>query len=907
MAWFFGEKRKRELEDELASHLAMASAERRAAGENVTESDINARRELGNAALVQEATRAAWGWIWFERLAQDVRYALRQMRRSPGFATSVVGTLALGIGAATAMFTVVDHVMLQPLPYKDAGRLVEIGAAPNPGVRSVEPYPDIAAWCERSKSFEQIAFYADTRQHHYLQAHAATLVKITTVSGNLFSTLGIAPQIGPGLVNGPDIAGQSGNAQTVVMNDIAWRTLFHADSGVIGKTIQLDDHSYTVLGVMPKGFYFPEPTETAQFWMPAALTSKDFGQSYDAAYFTTVGRLKNGVSRAVVAAEMQTIQEQLVKGIPDKNLEDNGRYISIVSLASTATDGKMSKALLSLMGAAGLLWLIACVNATNLLLARASARQREIAVRGALGAGRKGLIQQLVVEGALLSGIAAGLGTALAMGMIVLLSHMPYVARQQFSNPNWEVSHRPFTTPAMPNLQVLLVVIGLTFLSAIVSSLWPAVMASYVPIEAVLRQGGQQGGTSRRQNRLRGGLIVAEIAMSLSLLAGCGLMLRTLYSLRHVPLGFRTDHILVANMAIPTYRFTKMNATKEVFEPLLEKVEHVPGVDAAGLVTQVPLGHTFTIMFGLDTGDRQGTLLAQFKAVSPGLQKVFGFEVNKGRYFNASDTAGSQAVAVVNKAFAQKFDPQEEDLGKLIGKPLVPMKKPDDTDKSSDRRATIIGIVDDFHQRAVGEAPQPEIELCLPQLSPETRYYGVLESMAMDLAVRTQRPPEEMIPTLRRLLREASPELGDANIVTMDQIVEDSFGSQQLAARLLEIFAGAALLLCVTGLYGLLAYVVSQRTREMGVRFALGAQRGDVMWLVMRQAGVLIIAGLGLGLVLVSVSGRVVRSYLFGVSAHDGWTLLAVILALLSCGVFAAYLPARRAAGVNPVDALRAE
>jgi hypothetical protein len=332
-------------------------------------------------------------------------------------------------------------------------------------------------------------------------------------------------------------------------------------------------------------------------------------------------------------------------------------------------------------------------------------------------------------------------------------------------------------------------------------------------------------------------------------------------------------------------------------------------VDAAGLMTTVPLEQHFRMELSIYKKNGESPtaggsqIISRFKAVSPELQRVFGFQMLKGRYFNAGDTASSQPVMVVNRAFAHAYAPEEQDPANVIGKELISLGP---TGPSA-RLATIVGVLDDFHQAAVGVPAVPEVQVTLPQIAPDSGFYVVLEGMWMEMAVRTHRPPAQMIPELRAAMKAADPALEGSEFTTMDQIVEDSYGSQALAAHLLETFAGAALLLCVAGLYGLLAYVVSQRSREMGVRFALGAQRGDVVWLVMRQAGVMVATGTVIGLAMALAAGRLLRSYLYGVSAHDGWTLAAVAVVLVASGAVAAYLPAMRAADVDPMEALRAE
>jgi predicted permease len=897
---FQTESHKSDLDDEIAAHLAMAAADKRDRGSDPLTAQLEAQREFGNVPLIKDVTHesSARGWLWLERLTLDLNYALRQMRKSPGFAASVIGTLALGIAAATAMFTVVDRVLLRPMPYPHASKLVELREG-DPGTDNFwfgVPWLDLAAWRAQSHTLDQIAFYQAATGRSFLGKPGVSVeASFAQVSANFFSTLGVRPQLGPGLSSTPETFAGSPDANSLVISNSAWRALFDADPAIIGKSAQVNGKTYTIVGVMPRGFVFPYDTSHVQAWAPVSLGPNDaVRDKNNVTTYAVIARLRRGVRPATALAELNTLQKQIVKGYTDPDTRSRVSHVQVAPYVDGLVSKSTQRALYALLSAALLLWLIACVNATNLLLARAITRQREIAMRGALGASRWRITQQLIVESCVLSAIAAALGAAMASALILFFHH-------------GLKSHLPFDVPASVNLPVLGSLIALTLISAVFAAAWPAWIASRSPIEPALKQGGQQSGSSRSHHRLRGGLVIAEIAMSLTLLAACGLMLRSIYELRHVSLGFRTDHIIVANLAIPTYRFAGVNASADIYQPLLERIQHMPGIDSAGLMTQVPLDRNFKMQLSLYKSGKDGNqaINSFFKGVSPNLQTVFGFQMYKGRYFNEQDTATSEPVVVVNRAFARAYAPHERDLSKVLGMQVMKL----DHGKQS-KQATIVGILDDFRQDTICDDARPEIEASLSQLSPSENdggFYTVLEGIAMDLAVRSHRPLEQVIPEIRAALRQASPELANSNITTMDQIVEDSYGSQMLAAHLLEIFAASALLLCVAGIYGLLAYAVSQRTRELGVRFALGASRSDVIALVMRQAATLVVAGVAIGLALAFASTRLIRSYLYGVSDHDTWTLAAVALLLLLSGAIAAYLPALRATQVNPVEALRAE
>jgi predicted permease len=897
LPWIRFAKQKEELSEELRAHLQMAIADRMERGESEEKARRNAMRELGNVPLIEDVTREMWGGVWLERALQDVRYALRQLRRAPGLAVTVVLTLALGLGAAVAMYTVVDRVLLRPLPYRDAGSLVRISEVGKDGLPGWgNAFLDIAEWQARSHRLKSIAYYGvggGPGQLSFLEGKDGSIgVAEGTASANLFSVLGVHAAIGRTFLEGENGAARAEDAHTILLSDAIWRNAFGADPQILGRTAKVSGEAYTVIGVMPRSFVFPFGLENPMVWVPIVPSSADKVRTkHETPHYETIARLAPGASVAAAAHEMNEIQRDVAPHYNDVETREHISSIHLARYGDTLVDDSMRKSLLALGGASAVLWLIACVNVTSLLVARATARQREIAVRGALGAGRGRIVQQLLIEGLMLSGAASLVGIALAM---LTLRAFEHGLEKQFS----------IYTVLTPNVRVLGVLLVLTVISALASSVWPAIAAAWAPIEPALRQGVPQSGTGHRQHRLRAVLVVAEIAMSLTLLVACGLLLRTIYTLRHVPLGFRTDHVMVASMTIPSYNYVGRDLYKNLYAPLLEQVQHLPGVESASLMTEVPLGKTFRMIFsfgadGKSAADiRRSKIRAQARAVTPGVQKVFQFRMLKGRFFNDGDTATSLPVVVVNREFIREYQGEDSDPGKFLGTPLMALKK--------GKQAVVVGVLSDEREDSITEPSLPELEVCMPQITPDSMFYEPT-GMAMDIAVRTRRNPASVIPELRDLMRQTSPELANSTFTTMEQVVEDSYGSQQLASRLLEIFGGTALVLCIAGIYGLLAYLVTQRTRELGIRIALGAQRPRLMAMVLRQAAAMLMAGLAVGLVLAYVTSRVVGTLLYGVKPHDPWTMVAVTLLLLTGGLAVACIPARRAAGVDPMVALRSE
>ena len=827
----------------------------------------------------------------FHSLSDDLRYSIRQLQRAPAFLILSVAMLAAGIAGSAAMFTVVDSVLLRPLPYRNPDQLVQIREAGKNGASMFgAPYVDIQQWRERSRTLQAIAFHTYDKPTSYIEGNTGPLqVNTPKVSKNLFATLGVRPAIGQDF-DANEWEKQSN--ETVMLSDTAWRDGYGADRNILGKIIRVNGNAYTVVGVMPRGFQFPFNPEKPQIWIPVELGDRDKVRTKNEAVdYTIIARLKNGISLQQAESELRVIQSGVARLYTDPHARENAETVESMLYSDTIVEGNVKEALVALLAAAGMLWLIASVNVTSLMLARSIRLGREIAVRAALGASRWRIAQQLFMQGLLLSAAACLLGLGVAFAALRVFES------QIASQLSFQVAMHLNTT-------FLFVVLSLTAASAAVSSVWPAIVAIRTPIETALRQGSIQS-TGGAHQSTRSTLVVIQVAMSVALLVGCGLLLRTILAMRQVSLGYRTDHIIVADMVIPAYKYEGKNMTTDLYQPLVERIERMPQVEAAALTTAVPLGKRFPILFefAADEKDpdsmRLEDLVAQFRAVGPGLQRVFGFRMLRGRFFNESDTATSEPVVVVNRAFVTAYFGGNRDPGDAVGQEFLSY--------GNDKLASIIGVIDDERQSSVLEQSKPEIDVCIPQITPKSMFYGTAEGMAMNLAIRTARRPSEIIPELRNVFRNASPEFAQSTFTTMDQVLQDSYGDRRLAAHLLQFFSASALFLCVGGLYGLLAYLVTQRTRELGVRLALGAQKRQMIWLIMRRATLILLLGSIIGLGISFIGTRVVANLLYGVKAHDAWTIIAATLLLVVAGMSAAYVPARRAATVNPMEALRSE
>jgi predicted permease len=821
---------------------------------------------------------------------QDLRYAARQLHRSPGFAISVVLVLALGIGANAAMFTVLESTLFRPLPFAQPRRLVVLNATTSRDTGASSRLADIKVWQQRSHTLDAFAYF-NSGPAYLLSQNATQKIDKVNSSANLFQLLGVAPVLGRTFT--PDEQ-QPGKDDVALLSDTVWRTQFHSDPKVIGQSVRIDNTQVTVIGVMPPNFAFPIGSEDspAQVWKPIPIDPLLLGRSMEAGGFRAIARLRDKSTVQAADTELNAIQKQLFP-LYSADFADffAPAHVHPVDFRRSLTEKDQRTALLALLGAVATLWLIACANVACLMLARTAAKRREMAVRSALGATRWRLIWQTLLESLLLALAGTGVGLILAQAALRFFRHSlttqlsPYLALH-------------------PDLRVLTSLAALTILSALLFGLVPAWIASGSSVEQALRTDGAQSGTGRHQHRLQRILVVSELSLTLALLVSCGLLLRTVLALRKVPLGFRTDHVFVLDPRLPSYKYDAIEKNAEVFQPLLAKIKALPGVDAAGITTVAPLNKQFVIQFSMgikkQPGNKAPMITANMQAMGPEMQKVLGFGMARGRYFNAQDTPEAPLAAVVNSAFAKLY---ESSNGDVSGFSLAMSVKPGD----KPRPIKVIGVLDDLHQVGIAAAAFPEIDVNAAQMRPGDGFYQATLAAHVQLIVRSSRDPNDFIPELQHTMVQLNPDLVSTEIRTMDQIVADAMGSQILAAHLLETLGGLALVVALAGLYSLLAYLVTLRTRELGLRLALGAQRADILTLVLRGAGALLLAGTIAGVALSLLTVRLLHSFLFGVTPYDPLTLIAAPLLLLLVGIFAAWLPARRAALLEPMQALRTE
>jgi putative ABC transport system permease protein len=802
-------------------------------------------------------------------LRQDLLYALRRLIKAPGFSIVAVVTLALGIGANTAIFSVVNGVLLQPLPFPEPDRLVGIYHL-SEGHRAVMSGPNFTDIARTATTLENAAAISTGRMILTGEGEPIRL-PVAEVSASLFNVLRVKPVLGRTFNADENTPGKN---HIVVLSYGLWQQRFGSDPGVIGRRIQLDGVGKEVVGVMPKGFAYPEER---QAWLPIDYDENFVSKQRGAWFLDVVARLKPGVTPEQSAAEVGTIGRNLAKQYPDANAEVGMTTYPL----REAMVGDIRSAVLVLLGAVGFVLLIACANVANLLLARAAARESEMAVRTALGAGRGRLVRQLLTESVMLALVGGALGLLLAVWGVEFLTSL-----------------KPQGIPRLENVRidgaVILFTMGVAVLTGVLFGLVPAFAATR-GVSASLKESGRGSVTSRNGSRLRGALVVAELALAVMLLAGAGLLMRSFMKLQAVDPGFRPEQALTFELTLPDARYAEDGPRIAFFDQLLPRLRALPGVRAASAVMGLPLsGMQVVISFEVEGRPPVPPALQpamQVRVAAPDYFSTIGIPLKRGRGFTEEDRAGTPRVVLITESAAREYFPNEDPIGKRIklgwgrgpGKPRA--------------GGEVIGIVGDVKEAGLDEPNPPQIYMPLRQWPVS----------AMSVVVKAATPPTSLTDAVRAEVYSIDPNLPVSNVRTLDEIVARSISQPRFYMLLLTIFAGVALVLAAIGIFGVLSYAVAQRTREIGIRMALGAQVRSVIGLVVRQAMTLVILGVVCGTIAALFVSQTMTRMLFSVTPTDPATFATVAAGLLAVALFASYLPARRATRVDPIVALRSE
>jgi putative ABC transport system permease protein len=814
-----------------------------------------------------------------DSLLQDIRYSLRRLIKSPGFTLVVVLTLALGVGANTAIFSVVNAVLLRPLGYADPGRLVTIEHLyPSlGGMKASVSVPGFRDYQARGRSFESMA--VETGWSANLTGIGEPVrLQGARVTGRYFQTLGIPALVGRGVLPGEDSAGRE---HVVVLSQGLWQRLFGGSRDVVGRSLSLNGESYEVVGVMPRDFRDPFH-RTVELWAPLVFRPEEFGDDRRTnEWLTLTARLRPGIPVEQAAAEMRTLAEQLKRQFPDNYPPD---WSLVTTPLAQRSVGNIRPALLVLLGAVGFVLLIACANVANLLLARAAARAKEIAVRTALGASRDRLIRQLLTESLLL---------ALAGGVLGLFLAYWGVRSVVALNP----ANLPRADEIGIDAPVTLFTLFVSLLTGLLFGLAPAVHASTSDLHGMLKEGGRGSAGNRGGQGLRRMLVVAEVALALTLLTGAGLLVKSFARLQGVDPGFDPDRLLTFNLSLPPARYPSDTQRTAFFDQVLPAIAAVPGVRAAGATSVLPFsGGWSTASFeieGYQPPPKQPGPWGDVRIVSPGFLETLRAPLRRGRPLTAQDRTGAPKVAVIDEEFVRRYWRTEDPIGKrfTFGPP------PGAVDTSAREWITVVGVVG--HTKQEGLEAENRLQLYLP--------YAQQPPPALAFAVRTAGDPAQYVNQMRRAVRSVDPDQPISDVRTMDELIAQSVGQRRLSMLLLSLFSGIALVLASVGIYGLMSYSVTQRARELGVRIALGARRGDVLGLVLRQGMSLALVGIMVGVGAAFALTRLIGSQLYGVRATDPATFLGVALLLGATALVANLLPALRATRVDPAVVLREE
>jgi putative ABC transport system permease protein len=809
-------------------------------------------------------------------LIKDLRYAVRSLLKQPGFTAIAIITLALGIGANTAMFSVINAVLLRPLPYHEPERLVTIWEeSPQRGLYEMPiSFANFRDWQDQNHSFEQIAAYTFTNLNLTDAGEPARLSTVRT-SANLFPLVGATPLLGRGFLPEED---KDGANHVVMLSHGLWQSRFGSDATIVGKSLTLNNQSYTVVGVMPASFQFPvgfgylgkvlnDPTD---LYVPIAANRNETERGNFS--FFALGRLKPGVTINQARADMTTIESRLEQEYRDNNA---GIGISLVA-TQEQTVKRIRPALLVLLGAVAFLLLIACANIANLLLARAASRQKEIAIRTALGASRSSVLRLLLTESLLLSLAGGSLGLLLAVwGTNALMAMAP--------------DNIPRLNEVGLDAQVFGFTLAVSILTGIFFGLIPTLQASKPDLNEALKDSsrGSSGGAAGKS--LRGALVSAEVALSLVLLIGAGLMIKSFVRLQQMNLGFNPDQVLTVNLSLSRFRYPEERQQVAFYQEALARLQSVPGVQSAAATTGLPLtvdlsGSDFRIE-GRPEPEAGKEMIIHTRSVSPGYFKTLGISLVKGRDFSDRDKSDAPGAAIINNDLARIYFPSEDPIGKRI------------TFNEGKSWLSIVGIIGDVKQLGLDSNADPEV------------YFPYLQATSprMSIVVRTASDPLSMTAAVKSQIQAIDKDLPITNAKTMQQLLAESISGRRFNMLLLAIFATVSLALAIVGIYGVMSYAVSQRTQEIGIRMALGAQAIDVLKLVVKNGMSLALIGVALGLAGAFALTRLLASLLFQVTPTDGATFSGVAICLIVVALLACYIPARRATKVDPLVALRNE
>ena len=881
----FGKERKdRELAEELESHLQMHIEDNLQSGMKPEEARRQALIKLGGVEQTRESYRHRRGVPWLETLLQDLRFAVRMLRKSPGFTVVAILTLALGIGANTAIFSVVNSVLIQPLPYAEPSGLVmlwEKNSQFSSDHNTVSP-PDFLDWRGRSDAFYDMAAIYDKRENLAGNGDPEEVI-VQQVSANFFSVLGVNAIVGSGFTAEN---GQEGHDNVVILSYGFWEERFAGDTAIIGKTISLDGHPQTIVGVAPKSFrwFIKDGSLTGtnpQMWSPFVFSQayhdrKNFGR-----FLTVVARLKPNVTLPQAQAQMNTVAAQIEREYPDANQHWG---VNVVALREQIS-GDLRPALLILFGAVGFVLLIACANVSSLLLARAANREREMAVRSAVGASRWRIARQLLTESILLAAVGGGFGIAVAVwGTNALLA-------TSLGNP---LDLRAVSI----DWRVLAFAGGCTVAAGLFFGFLPSYISVHSGVSETLKEGGRGSSAGKRGRSMQSTFVVAQMGLALVLLAGSGLLIRSFIRLVGVAPGFDPNHLLTFKVSLPSPKYNSDPERLAFFQQLLARISRLPGVRSVSMNSYPPFSGlgagTAVHILGRPEQSLMDLPLAFVCVVGQDYFRTMGIPLRSGRVFNQQELTEERHVVVINQAFADKYMSGQDPLGQ---KAVIFMRS---LEENQNPPSEIIGVIGDVRQMGLDTPAEPAVYWPHPEL-----VYPV-----MTVLVRAERDPLALVSSVRSELQHMDRELPMAGVATMDQVMSDSLSRSRFTMLILGIFATVALLLTSVGIYGVVSYSVVQRVHEIGIRMALGAERGDVFRMVIGQGLRLALVGLAIGAATALILTRMLSSFshlLYGVGTSDPATFVAVAALLTVVELTACYIPARRATRVDPMVALRHE